>query len=52
MNFANSKTSNPHRSLLSLSEIVNLRRSDKYVALPNRSIYYTWGKKSHIRTIN
>ena len=52
MNFANSKTSNPHRSLLNLSEIVNLRRSDKYVALPNRSIYCTWGKKSHIRTIN
>ena len=38
----NSKKSDPHRLLLSLSGKVNLRRSDKYVALSNLSIYYTW----------
>ena len=38
----NSKKSDPHRLLLSLSGKVNLRKSDKYVALSNLSIYYTW----------
>ena len=41
MNSANSKTSDPHRLLLNLSCKINLKRSDKYVALPNLSIYYT-----------
>ena len=32
MNSGNSKTSDLHRLLLNLSEKVNLKRSDKYVA--------------------
>ena len=42
MNPGNSKTSDPHRLLLNLSDKINLRRSDQYVALSNLSIYYTW----------
>ena len=42
MNSENSKTSDPHRLLLNLSNKINLKRSDKYVALSNLSIYYTW----------
>ena len=42
MNFENSKTSDPHRLLLNLSDKINLKRSDKYIALSNLSIYYTW----------
>ena len=37
-----SQTSDPHRLLLNLSDKVNLKRSDKYVALSNLSLYYTW----------
>ena len=40
MNSRNSKTSDPHRLLLNLSEKTNLKRSDKYVALSNISIHY------------
>ena len=49
MNSENSKTSDPHRPLLNLSDKINLKRSDKYVALSNLSIYYTWKniKKSY-----
>ena len=42
MNSKNSKRCDPHRLLLNLTEKINLNRSDKYVALINRSIYYTW----------
>ena len=42
MNSEKSKTSNPERILLNLSNKINLKRSDKYVALSNLSIYYTW----------
>ena len=42
MNSKNSKTSEPHRLLLNLTEKIDLKRSDKYVALSNLSIYYTW----------
>ena len=41
MNSENSKTSDPHRLLLNLTDKINLKRSDKYVALSNLSIYYT-----------
>ena len=49
MNSENSKTSDPYRLLLNLSDKINLKRSDKYVALSNLSIYYTWKniKKSY-----
>ena len=48
-NSENSKTSDPHRLLLSLSDKINLKRSDKDVALSNISVYYTWKniKKSY-----
>ena len=42
MNSGNSKTSDAHRLLINLSDKLNLKRSDKYVALSNLSIYYTW----------
>ena len=42
MNSKNSKTSHPHRLLLNLTEKINLKRRDKYVALSNLRIYYTW----------
>ena len=38
MNSKNSKTSDPHRLLLNLIDKINLKRSDEYVALSNRSI--------------
>ena len=41
MNSINSKTSDPHRVLLNLSDERDLKRSDKYV-LSNLSIYYKW----------
>ena len=53
MNAKNSKTSDPHRLLLNLSEKINLKRSDKYPALTDLSIYFTLKniKKSY-KTIN
>ena len=49
MNSKNSKTFDPHRLSLILTDKINLKISDKYVALPNLSIYYTWKniKKSY-----
>ena len=35
MNFGNRKTSNPQRVLLNLSDKINLKKSDKHVALSN-----------------
>ena len=48
-NSNNSKTSDPHRLLINLADKINLKRSDKYVALSNLSIYYAWRnvKKSY-----
>ena len=48
-NSKNSKTSYPHRLVLSLSDKITLKRSDKYVALSNFSKYYIWKniKKSY-----
>ena len=40
MNSKNSKTSDSKRILLNLSEKINLKRNDKYVALSNLSICY------------
>ena len=42
MNSKNSKTCDPHRLLHNLSDKINLKRSDKYVALSNLGINYTW----------
>ena len=50
MNSENSKTSHSHRLLLNLTDKINLSRSDKYDALSNLSIYYTW--KNNTKIIN
>ena len=48
INFGNSKIYNPHRLLLNLSD--KLKKSDKYVAFSDLSIYYTWKiLKSHTK---
>ena len=41
MNSKNSRTSDSHRLLISLTDQINLKRSDKYVTLSNLSIYLT-----------
>ena len=38
MNSKNSKTSSPHRLSLNLSDKINLKSSDKYVALSRKNI--------------
>ena len=38
----NSKINDPHRLVLNLADKIDLRRNDKYIALSNLSIYYTW----------
>ena len=40
MNSGNSKTFDPHRLSLNISDKTNFKRSNKYVA--NFSIYYAW----------
>ena len=42
MNSKYAKTSDPRRLLLNLTDKIDLRRKDKYIALSNLSIYYTW----------
>ena len=42
MNFENSKTYDARKLLLNLAYKINLKRSDKYVALSSLIIYYTW----------
>lgn len=38
----NSKTSEPHRLLRNLAVKIRLKKSDKYSALSNLSMYYIW----------
>ena len=38
----NSKTNEPHKFVLNLSQRLDLRSSNKHVALQNVSIYYAW----------
>ena len=54
MNSKNSKTSEPHRFKLDLTDKLNLKDPKKNMALANLSIYYTLKKKSgqNITTIN
>ena len=47
INSENSKTSEPYRLLLNLTDKINLKRRDKNVALSNLSIYYTWQNIKH-----
>ena len=42
MNSENSQAFDPHRLLLNLTDKIDLRKKDKYIALSNLSIYYTW----------
>ena len=44
-----SRTPNPHRLLLDLTDKTNLKKSDKYFALSNLAMYYAWKfvKKSY-----
>ena len=41
MNTEDSQTSEPHKFVLNVSQRLDLRSSNKHVALPNVSIYYT-----------
>ena len=42
MNSENSKTSEPHKFRLDLTDKLNLKDPKKNMALANLSIYYTW----------
>ena len=42
MSTQNSKTNEPHKFVLNLSQRLDLRVSNKHVALQNLSIYYMW----------
>ena len=52
MNSGNNKTSDAHRLLPKLWDKINLKRSDKCVALSNLSIYYTWKNIKKLYKIN
>ena len=43
MNTENSKMNEPHKFVLNLRQRLDLRSSNKHVALQNLSIYYTHG---------
>ena len=42
MNTENSKTNEPHKFALNLSQRLDLRSTDKHIALQNLSVHYTW----------
>ena len=42
MNSKNSGTFRSHRLLMNLTDEINLKRIDKFVALSSLGIYYTW----------
>ena len=52
MNSKNSKTSDPHRLFLNITDKINLKRIDKYIVLSNLSIYYTWKNIKKSKRIN
>ena len=52
MNSENSKTCDPDRLLLNLSDKINLKRNDKFVPLSKLSIYYTWKNIKNSYKIN
>ena len=41
VNTENSKATEPHKFVINLSQILNIRRSDKHIALQNLPIHYT-----------
>ena len=50
MNSKYSKNTDPHKLLLNHSEKINLKRSDKYVALSNLGIYYMENIKKSLKS--
>ena len=42
MNSRNTRTSDPHKLLLIITYKINLKKSDKHLALSNLNSYYTW----------
>ena len=42
MNYKISKTSDAHRLLVNLTDKINFKKRDKFVALSDLGIYYTW----------
>ena len=53
MNSESGKTSNTHALILNLTDKIDLRRSEKSIALSNLKIYYTWKNiKNHTTKIN
>ena len=42
MNSKNNKVSDHNRLLLNLTDKIDYRRKDKYIAISNLSNYYTW----------
>ena len=42
MDLENSKTNEPHKCVLNLSQRLDLKSSNKHIAPENLSIYYTW----------
>ena len=57
MNMKNGKTKEPHKFILNWPHILDLRSSNRYVALKNLSFCYTWKsirqhyKNSKLKTI-
>ena len=49
MNSENSKTSEPHRFSLNLTDKLKLKDPKKNTTLTNLSIYYTWKNKIRIQ---
>ena len=53
MNTENSKTNEPHRFRIDLTDKHNIKNLEKNMALANLSIYYTWKNiKMNTTTIN
>ena len=52
MNSKNSKTFKPHVLILNFSDKIELRRSEKSIALSNFSIYHTWKNIKTLYNIN
>ena len=50
INTENSKASEPHRFKLDLTDKLNLKHSNKNMALANLSIYYNWKTSSQNTT--
>ena len=50
INCENRKTFKPHVLILKLTDKLDLRRSEKSIALSNLRIYYIWKKKKKMKT--